>query len=65
VIEEMAYWSKEHKKGNVDVVLVPRPLLDAMRESSWSNELLSELPFRTIRMADRLLKTVCIDKFCI
>jgi hypothetical protein len=65
VIEELSYWHQEHKKGNVDVVIVPRPCLDAIRESGTNDEMINKFPFRTIRVADRLLKTVCIDKFCI
>lgn len=59
--------------GHVDVVIVPRPLIDALTAHGhlwgygWaSTELyLLNSPFRTCRVADRISKIIEIDKFCI
>lgn len=47
-------------RPDVDIVLVPLPVLEAIRET--------ELDFpkaRVMRAVDRVTRTVCIDKFCV
>jgi hypothetical protein len=45
----------------VDVVLVPFPVLEAIREDGLYNELTKSA---TICVADRLTKAIFIDRFC-
>jgi len=50
----------------VDVVIVPLPVITMMRGSMNKDDNdLYYSPFRTIRVANRLTKSICIDKFCI
>jgi hypothetical protein len=56
-----------YEEGKIDIVLVPRPLLDALKENEeyqWSDEDVYVSPFRTIRVKDRITKVIFSDKFC-
>lgn len=46
------------------VVLLPLPVLTALKEL-WEKERVINSPFRAVRMADRVNKIVCSNKFCI
>lgn len=62
--EEIKEWKKiietVSQSGLVDLVIVPLPMLQAMK-----NEREPLSCFRCIRMVSRLDKRVCIDRFCI
>ena len=66
-------WYYVYNEGLVDIVIVPRPLLDALYDENhiWaSNDMptiqyLLKSPFRTIRLVDREKKICSINKFCI
>ena len=51
-----------HENDVVDVVLVPFPVLSAVRESGSSN-LFPKI--RTIRCANRVTKEIYPDRFCV
>lgn len=51
----------EAQKADCDVIIVPRPVLDALKETGRNVE---RSKFRTCRLADRVKKLVCTDKFC-
>jgi len=53
-------------QSKVDVVIVPLPVMQWIRKeyNNIENYTIYDLPFRTIRVADRISKKICIDKFC-
>ena len=57
-------WNKAYLNEDVDVVLVPLPLMTALHKVWDDNQILNS-PFRTIRVANRQTKEIHIDKFCI
>jgi hypothetical protein len=66
VTEMIQYWQHEYDRGNVDVVLIPFPVLTALREEEKEGVYkIIESPFRVIRCADRITKAIFIDRFCI
>lgn len=50
--------------GDRTIVLVPLPVLTALKEL-WGKGRVQNSPFRAVRMADRVNKIVCSDKFCV
>lgn len=67
VIDSINYWyNLWNIEQLVDIVIVPLPVITMMRNSmNWDDDRIYCSPFRTIRVADRLTKKICIDKFCI
>lgn len=63
----MGYWLGKFENDQVDVVFCPMPMIIAIRQSdTWGEAwLISESPFRAIRMVDRITKKVSINKQCI
>jgi hypothetical protein len=59
-IRELLDWL--HHDCVVDIVLVPRVLMDAIKRNSWSLKKYNKC--RTIRMKDRLNKVAYHDRFC-
>ena len=51
------------KDPSVDIVLVPLPVMVALKSESWRFEMPAKA--RVIRVADQISKEICIDKFCI
>ena len=51
---------KLNKDTNVDIVLVPFMLLQALKDGGWPHK-----KCRVIRVADRITKEIYPDKFCI
>jgi hypothetical protein len=47
-------------REDVDIILVPFPVLQAMKDSHWAIG-----KCRVIRVADRVSKAICCDRFCI
>lgn len=47
---------------DVDIIIVPLPVLTAAKAMAWD---VRRTPFRTCRLADRVTKLVCSDRFCI
>ena len=55
-------WTTKH----VDVVFCPLPMITAIKQSTWyGKDFLKNSPFRAIRIEDRILKLVSINKQCI
>ena len=71
VEQEICEWVELHDEGKVDVVIIPLPMLTAMKgiakESiyKWTRYGLINSPFRCIRIEDRTNKLVSSSKFCI
>ena len=61
VFNEMEIWHKMWQHNDVDVVLCPLPMIQALEEQT----ILKNTPFRGVRMKDRIKKTSSIDTFCI
>jgi hypothetical protein len=64
VADEIDYWFTFFAMKKVDVVLVPLPVMTALK-SIWNQKDILKSPFRVIRVADRITKSIHIDKFCI
>jgi hypothetical protein len=64
VSDEIDYWFTFFAMKKVDVVIVPLPVMTALR-SIWREKDIIKSPFRVIRVADRITKAIHIDKFCI
>lgn len=60
IFDEMDKWLQE----DVDVVIIPLPMLQALHRK-YSESELYKWPFRTVRMEDRINKLAAIDKFCL
>lgn len=58
--KEMHEWLKEQLEDNVDIILIPLPMMTALKKTPWTTH-----QFRCIRIKDRLKKEVSIDTFCI
>ena len=71
ILDEINEWEELFDDKKVDIVLIPLPMLTAMKglhknnEYKWSRTLLRSSPFRCIRIEDRTHKLVSINKFCI
>jgi len=64
VSEEIDYWFTFFAMKKVDVVIVPLPVMTALK-SIWLEKDIIKSPFRVIRVADRITKAIHTDKFCI
>jgi hypothetical protein len=64
VDDQIALWYTIYQVKEVDVVLVPMPVMIALK-NTWTEKMILKSPFRVIRMADRITKAIHIDKFCI
>lgn len=57
-------WRLQQDTNTNTVILLPLPVLTALKEL-WGKEAVVDSPFRAVRMADRVNKIVCSDKFCV
>ena len=64
VADEIDYWYTYFAMKKVDVVLVPLPVMTALK-AIWNQKDILKSPFRVIRVADRITKAIHIDKFCV
>jgi len=64
VKEEMEKFMNEFFLDNLDVVFCPLPMITALKEE-FSEETIRSMPFRSIRVEDRIKKLVSIHKQCI
>ena len=64
VADEIDYWYTFFAMKKVDVVIVPLPVMTALK-SIWDQKKILKSPFRVIRVADRITKVIHVDKFCI
>ena len=64
VSDEIDYWYTFFAMKKVDVVIVPLPVMVALRKV-WDQKKILKSPFRVIRVADRITKRIHVDKFCI
>ena len=64
VSDEIDYWYTFFAMKKVDIVIVPLPVMTALRKV-WDQKKILKSPFRVIRVADRITKVIHIDKFCI
>jgi|APSaa5957512535_1039671.scaffolds.fasta_scaffold02528_7 hypothetical protein len=64
---EIDQWVDIQSKKQVDIVLIPLPMLTAMKNDNRLHTFyeLKRLPFRCIRIEDRINKLVSTEKFCI
>lgn len=62
---EMETWMKLYEHNDVDVVLCPLPMIQALQQNSDDLKSLLDGPFRAVRMKDRIKKTASINTFCI
>lgn len=58
----MKEWLELWGAGRVDVVFIPLPMLTALWEDNYP---VAYSPFRAVRIEDRVLKLISIDKQCI
>jgi hypothetical protein len=58
VIDLNDMWCKEE----IDVVFVPLPMLTTLKNIGWD---VRNSPFRAVRIEDRILKLISIDKQCL
>jgi len=64
VSNDIDWWMTYYNLKTVDVVLVPLPVMTALH-AIWSDKDILKSPFRVIRVANRILKTIETNKFCI
>ena len=64
-IAELNYWLDVHQQDKVDRVIIPYPLMMAMKQAGWTKQQIKASPFRVVRMTDRIKKLAAIDKWCI
>ena len=63
---EMEVWMKMYQHNDVDIVLCPLPMIQALYKDEYDRGAkLLETPFRAVRMKDRILKTVSCNTFTI
>ena len=63
---EMKEWLKMWEHNDVDIVLCPLPMIQALQQGHESNFMsLLNSPFRAVRMKDRIKKLSSIDTFTI
>ncbi len=65
VHQAISGWEEAYEKHEVDIVLIPLPMLTAMKNNNRYNSRISNMPFRCIRIEDRTNKLVSSEKFCI
>ena len=66
VKREMEVWIKMYQHNDVDIVLCPLPMIQALYKDEYDRGAkLLKTPFRAVRMKDRILKTVSCDTFTI
>jgi len=64
VSEEIDYWFTFFAMKEVDVVIIPLPVMVALK-SIWNDKDIIKSPFRVIRVSNRITKEIHTDKFCI
>ena len=64
IIKRMLLFMDMHTNDDVDVVIVPLPMLQALKDAAPFHEVKAS-PFRAVRIEDRINKLVSIDKQCI
>ena len=64
VKEEMDKFMDEFFLDNLDIVFCPLPMITALKEE-FGEDVLKSMPFRSIRVEDRIKKLVSIHKQCI
>ena len=64
VRDEIDYWFTFFAMKKVDVVIIPFPVMTALLKI-WNEKAVMKTPFRVIRMADRIDKSIYDIKFCI
>jgi hypothetical protein len=64
VLRSMVRWVDRYDKGEVDVVFVALPMLQAMRDNNYKDiyNYPRSHPFRAVRIEDRIKKLVSIEK---
>jgi hypothetical protein len=62
--EEMEKFMNEFFVDNLDVVFCPLPMITALKEE-FSEQTIRSMPFRSIRVENRIKKLVSIHKQCI
>jgi len=62
---EIEVWYKMWKHNDVDIVLCPLPMIQALQKTGDDLQSLLSSPFRAIRMKDRIKKLISIDTFTI
>ena len=66
VKREMEVWIKMYQHNDVDIVLCPLPMIQALYKDEYDRGAkLLKTPFRAVRMKDRILKTVSCNTFTI
>ena len=64
VKEELEKWQEVNNKNDIDVVLIPLPVMQCIKEE-WGVQSILRSPFRVVRMADRVNKQIFAAKFCV
>jgi len=64
VKEEMDKFMDEFFLDNLDIVFCPLPMITALKEE-FGEDVVKSMPFRSIRVEDRIKKLVSIYKQCI
>lgn len=64
VMKELWVWLNYKNNDEIDVVFCPLPMIIALVDE-FGEPWLIDSPFRAIRMEDRILKLVSIDKQCV
>lgn len=64
VADEIDLWYTFFAMKKVDVVIVPLPVMVALR-GIWDEKKIIKSPFRVIRVANRITKEIEIFKYCI
>ena len=62
---EMDTWIKMYEHNDVDIVLCPLPMIQALKQEGYVDGWTINSPFRAVRMKDRIKKLVSIDTFTI
>jgi hypothetical protein len=62
---EMIYWLRLYEQNKINVVFCPLPMITALKNKNTIIDDLKKTPFRAVRMDDRILKLVSIDKQCL
>ena len=73
ILDEMYLWDKRFERQQVDIVLIPLPMLTALKapdkpsgtENKWTLRGILESPFRCVRIEDRNNKVISSTKFCV
>jgi len=60
----LAAWLDKWEAVDIDIVIVPFPLLQLLRQVGWLSSV-KDSPFRTIRCVDRATKLNSSTKFCV